>query len=434
MIKVLVITYYWPPSGGAGVQRWLKLTKYLAELGAEVHVLTVDPAKASYMHVDKSLLQDVSPKVHVHKTNSFEPINYYAKIVGKKNVPTAGFSNVDNSNVKQKLVNSLRSHLFIPDPRKGWNTYALKEAKKIIKEHDIDVVVSTSPPHSSQLIGLKLKQQLGVKWLADLRDPWTDIYYYDILGHSKLSHTINLKKERDVLTHADRITTVSMSLKRLFSEKYESVNREKISVIPNGWDKEDFAGVKKEGNKVFTIMYTGTMSENYAPEAFLECLGHIKNSSPQTTFLFKLIGIVAKPIARLIEELGINFELMAPVPHSEIVWHQKQADLLLLVIPNTEKPEGILTGKLFEYLATGSPIIGIGPPEGDASKIINECQAGRMFGRSEQDEMSKFILKQHQYFVKGQTFESNKEAVESYSRKSQAKQFLNLIQSLKDVQ
>ncbi|MEZ4684740.1 MAG: glycosyltransferase [Bacteroidia bacterium] len=140
---------------------------------------------------------------------------------------------------KQNLVNSIRSHLFIPDPRNGWNSYALKEAKKIIREHGIDVVVTTSPPHSTQLIGLKLKRQLGIKWLADFRDPWTDIYYYDILGHSKISHAINKGKEHAVVTSADRMTATSPNLKRILASKDASINPDHIEVIPNGYDEED---------------------------------------------------------------------------------------------------------------------------------------------------------------------------------------------------
>ena len=144
MKKVLIISYYWPPSGGAGVQRWLKLSKYLAKSNVEVHILTVDPKKASYTSIDNSLTQDIHPKIIVHYSDSFEIINYYSKLAGKKNVPTAGFSNVNNSSVIQKAVNALRSNLFIPDPRKGWKKYAVKKAIEIIKEYSIHSIITTT--------------------------------------------------------------------------------------------------------------------------------------------------------------------------------------------------------------------------------------------------------------------------------------------------
>src|SRR5690554_1537100 len=167
--KVLIISYYWPPSGGAGVQRWLKLSKYLQEMGIEVQVLTVDEKVASYTHLDTSLVKDVHPDIKIHTTNSFEINNIYGRLVGKKNIPTAGFSNVDNSSFLQKIVNAIRSNFFIPDPRVGWKRYAVKAAKQILKDESIDTIITTSPPHSVQMIGRELKRKLNINWIVDLR-------------------------------------------------------------------------------------------------------------------------------------------------------------------------------------------------------------------------------------------------------------------------
>jgi glycosyltransferase involved in cell wall biosynthesis len=216
--KVLIIAYYWPPSGGAGVQRWLKMTKYLSKIGIEVHVLTVDPEKGSYLQRDESLKNDIHPAVKTHYSSSFEPINWYVKLAGKSNVPTAGYSNVDEQHWKQKLVSAIRSHLFIPDPRIGWKKYGYKKAMEIIEAEGIQNIITTSPPHSAQLIGLKLKRKLKekVNWIVDFRDPWTDIYYYNSLQHSKLSHRKNLKLERQVIEESDRIITVGEGFKESF--------------------------------------------------------------------------------------------------------------------------------------------------------------------------------------------------------------------------
>ncbi|MDA9313024.1 glycosyltransferase, partial [Vicingaceae bacterium] len=262
MKKLLLITYYWPPSGGAGVQRWLKLSKYLALQGTEVHILTVDPEKASYTTIDHSLLKDVHPKLHIHQTDSFEIINYYSKVVGKKNVPSAGFSNVNNESIVQKTVNSLRSNLFIPDPRKGWNKYAYKKAEEILTKYNIQTVITTSPPHSTQLIGLKLKERLNTNWIADLRDPWTDIYYYHLLGHSKWSKSKDKNLEKNVIERSDKILTVSKGLSEIFSSKSDQKILDKIKLIPNGFDPDDFSqplDLSKQDN-YFVIAYTGTMS------------------------------------------------------------------------------------------------------------------------------------------------------------------------------
>ena len=157
--KVLVITYYWPPSGGAGVQRSLKFVKYLSKMGFSPIVLTVDEAKASYPLNDQSLLKEVPKNVKVVRTNSFEPLNILSSIIGKKNVPYGGFANANKESKKQKFLRWVRGNFFIPDARVGWTKYAVDEARKIIKEEDIDCVYISSPPHSSQLIGLKLKQE-----------------------------------------------------------------------------------------------------------------------------------------------------------------------------------------------------------------------------------------------------------------------------------
>ncbi|HRQ31008.1 MAG TPA: glycosyltransferase, partial [Saprospiraceae bacterium] len=266
MQKILIITYYWPPSGGAGVQRWVKLVKYLSVQNIEIHVLTVDQQYASYSMTDHSIISDIPDNIHIHKTKSFEPINIYGKIVGKNKIPIAGFSNVDNFSLKQKTVNFLRSNLFIPDPRKFWNYFAIKKAKELILKNGIEVVITSSPPHSTQLIGRKLKKLLKVKWIADLRDPWTDIYYYPLLYHSKLSKKIDRYYEKKTLESSDAIITVSESLKELFLQKLQDLPKDKFTIIPNGFDEADFEPAKiiKDFDK-FVINYTGSMSLEYHP-------------------------------------------------------------------------------------------------------------------------------------------------------------------------
>ncbi len=194
--KLLIISYYWPPSGGPGVQRWLKNTKYLVKHGVQPYVITVDEKYASYFQVDESLEKEVDPGVNVYKTRSFEILNLYKKFSRDGHLPTSGFSNAGATSMKQKITTALRSNLFIPDPRRGWNRYAFRQAKALIRTEGIDTVLTTSPPHSSQLIGLKLKRQMGVRWIADFRDPWTDIYYYSDFGHSRLSSYLDGRMEK----------------------------------------------------------------------------------------------------------------------------------------------------------------------------------------------------------------------------------------------
>ncbi|MFT6715985.1 MAG: glycosyltransferase involved in cell wall biosynthesis [Saprospiraceae bacterium] len=420
-IKVLIITYYWPPCGGAGVQRWVKLTKYFKNQNIIPYVITVDENSASYMQIDNSLLNDVPDEVKVYKTKSFEPINYYAKIVGKDKVPTAGFSNVNNETIFQKVMNTIRSNFFIPDPRRGWNRFAYKKAVELIKKENIKVVLTTSPPHSSQLIGLRLQKNMNVKWIADLRDPWVDIYYYKLLRHSYFSNLLNEFYEKKVLLHADRVLTVSDELKKLFDKKTAQINSTKIRVLPNGYDNTDYDNMVKSKNSVFTITYTGTMSDEYDPGVFFSSMKELMAAFSSEQVKLKVIGSISDSIRKQILEAGIDFEFVPYVTHKEIIQHQVDADMLFLVIPNVKNAEGILTGKLFEYLATDNRIICIGPESGDAAKIITKCEAGKTFSRESKAEIVQFLKDQMNNFLNDTLPQGNQQEINMFSRKSQTK-------------
>ena len=425
MKKVLIITYYWPPSGGAGVQRWLKISKYLAKKDVEVHVLTVDSQKASYSTIDNSLVHDIHTNVTVHYSDSFEIINHYAKVVGKKNVPTAGFSNVDNSSFFQKVVNSLRSNFFIPDPRIGWKKFALKKAIEIIKEHSIHTIITTSPPHSTQLIGLELKKKLPIKWIVDLRDPWTDIYYYNLLGHSIISNKINKNLEKKVIEKSDHIVTVSNGFKSIFLNKTPKVKEEKFSVIPNGFDNEDFQlkPLINKSSQLFTICYTGTMSTQYNPFVFFDAL----QGCDQNKIILQIVGTTSVEIKEYIAKLNLPVEYVDTVPHDEVAQIQQNADLLLLVIPDVKKSDGITPGKLFEYMASGNQTIAIGSKESDVNRILNECSAGKIFERKNKPAIITFVSNLIDLKFQAKYPKVNNKQLSIYSRESQAEQIKQLL-------
>ncbi|MCX6255194.1 MAG: glycosyltransferase, partial [Bacteroidia bacterium] len=235
MNKVLIITYYWPPSGGAGVQRWLKFSRYLPQFGWEPAILTVDPEYAAYPVIDNSLTDDLPLSIKVHRTHAINYFSIYKK--DKSKIPTAGFANSVDNTLKGKILRFIRGNFFIPDPRRGWNKYAFKKACEIIETEGIKHVITTSPPHSTQLIGLKIRKKYpGIKWIVDLRDPWTDIYYYKQFYPTFISKIIDRGFERSVLKNADRIITVGPSLKDLFSLKLKGIAN-KIEVITNGYDE-----------------------------------------------------------------------------------------------------------------------------------------------------------------------------------------------------
>lgn len=394
--KVLLITYYWPPSGGAGVQRSLKFVRYFRDFGIEPIVITVNPEKASYPVLDPSLKADIPAGIKVYTTASFEPLNILSGIAGKKNVPYGGFANANKESRTQTLLRWVRGNFFIPDARVGWVRYAVKEAIRIIEKEGIKTVLISSPPHSSQLIGLKLKKRFpDLCWVADLRDPWTDIYYYKDLLHTAAAASLDKKYERQVLEQADAVVVVSEPIRQQFLTKSDKINPTAIHVIPNGYDEEDFKEDIQPDPDYFTISYVGTMADSYEPMSFFKALKELTRQAGKRKLRFRFVGTTPWTLKQKTEDLGLSecVEWKGLVSHREAIHYMKSSDVLLLLIPVIEGAEGILTGKLFEYLGSGRPILGLGPANGAAAAIINECEAGKMFEREQEGEMGEWLRK-----------------------------------------
>jgi hypothetical protein len=408
MKKVLIITYYWPPAGGPGVQRWLKFAKYLPEFGWEPIILTVDENDASYPQEDSSLLGGVRG-IETHKTKSFEILNLYSSLKKDKQIPYGGFSNEGNPSFLKKVSRFIRGNFFIPDPRKGWNKYAYEKAVELINNNNIDVVVTTSPPHSTQLIGLKLKKNgLAKKWIADLRDPWTDIFYYDKFYPTKWARRIDRKLEEEVIKNCDELITVSESIKNIYAERYDVAD--KTHVLTNGFDDDDFDDLTRVeySNE---IVYTGTVSDDYPLE---QVIGMAKNTS---VFNFKFIGKVPDNFRVKIKEENLEnrFKFVSTIPHHEVVKEMASAGILLLLIPQIENNEGIVTGKVFEYLKSERPIYAIGPKNSDVESILNFTNSG---GFVEYSDNSFAILKTYEdEFLKGD-LKVESVNIERFSRKN----------------
>ncbi len=424
--KVLIITYYWPPSGGAGVQRWLKFTKYLPEFDIEPIVLTVDPKYASYPQTDKSLEQDIRSDLKVFKTKSFEPLNLLSGLFGKKNVPYGGFTNVNKKSFLQTILRFIRGNFFIPDARVGWNNFAVKKAKEIIAEFNIDKVITTGPPHSTHLVGLKLKKNLKVKWIADFRDPWTDIYYYKDLLHTSFVKRIDKKRERIVLEDADTIIANCDSNKNLLVTKI-SEQEKKFYSITNGFDEDEF-NYKSLDRKDFIITYSGTISDNYEPDVFFKVLSEIIKDFPNINFKLRMVGHVSPGIEDLIEACRLKnvFEPVGYVNHNRVIEYLFSSTILFYIFPKTDNDKGI-AGKLFEYLAARKTIIGIGPKDGDSAKIIEECEAGRMFERDQKQELLRFLVEQIQKWKQQSHLNIDSGKYLKYSRRNLTKQLKELI-------
>jgi glycosyltransferase involved in cell wall biosynthesis len=389
--KVLIITYYWPPSGGSGVQRWLKFVKYFRDFGIEPIILTVAPEFAALPNIDESLEHEIPAGIEVHKTCAKSPFGFYKKIK-KGTIPNSGFAGEGKANLFDNLFRFIRGNFFIPDARIGWNKFAIEKARELIQLHAIDTVITSSPPHSTQLIGLQLKKEFNLKWLADLRDPWTEIYYNKLLFRTNWAKKIDYRYEQACLQNADTLIVVSEDIKRRLGEARETI-LEKTHVIPNGFDEEDFSHERTKNDAgIKYISYVGNLGLQYPIEEFLKTFSELVKVDEQWRIRF--VGNVSDVLITEIQKLGLEkwVEFTPYVEHKKAVEYMINSDLLLLIIPNTENNKGILTGKLFEYIATGNPIIYIGPEDGDALEILKRNTVNIALNSKEKEAVIDFIL------------------------------------------
>jgi len=353
----------------------LKFSKYLPEFGWNPIILTVDPDRASYPQRDESLLKEVGDEVEVFRTSSFEPLQIYAKAAGKDRVPYGGFSNEKSNSPLSRFI---RGNFFIPDARRGWNRFAVAKAKEILSSRDIDTIITTGPPQSTHLIGLTLKRQLDVKWGVDLRDPWTDIYYNEKMLRTRWAEERDEKLEKQTLQEADFCITVSKGFVELFRRK---VDRD-YELITNGYDDEIVQRftTDKASDKLI-ISYTGTMAESYHPDVVFNALAKLN-----FRFELRIAGNVSAEIATQINNSTFSSSavFLGYLPHEEVLLEMRRAHLLLLITPKVKNSEGIIPGKLFEYLGTGNPILAISDERrSDVGLIIKATKSGKVFSRAE---------------------------------------------------
>lgn len=430
MKKVLIITYYWVPSGGAGVQRWVKFTKYLRSFGWEPVIFT--PQNPEYPALDPSLEKDVPSDVEVIKIPIWEPYNIYRNLMGKKNEPiNAGFiSENKKSGWKERFSIWIRGNFFIPDPRRFWVKPSVKFLKKYISENQIDAIVTTGPPQSMHLIGAGLKKFFPtLPWLADFRDPWTNIDFYDDLHLTKIADRIHHQLEKKVVTTADVVVVVSKSMK----EDFLRLQPKKIETIPNGFDEEDFRTNETELDEKFTISHIGTLNAARNPITFWKVLNELctENEQFKSDLLIQLIGKVDYTVVEEINENNLkdNFVKIDYLPHKEAIAKQMSSQVLLLLINQTNNAKGIVTGKLYEYLAAHRPILGVGPTDGDVSELLRNTQTGIMIDFDDEKLMKETLLHFYEQY-KRKSLTVSAESMEKFSRKNLTRDVANLLDSI----
>ena len=424
--KLLIITYYWPPAGGPGVQRWLKFVKYLPDFG--VQPIVYIPENPTYPIVDNELIKEVSDKAIILKQNIFEP--YQLASFLSKNKTKEMNSGIIPNRKKQSFLDKIflwiRGNLFIPDARVFWVKPSVQFLEKYILENEINTIVTSGPPHSLHLIGLELKQKLKVKWFADFRDPWTTIGYHKSLRLSNYAAKKHKFLEHQVLNTADTIIVTSNSTKT----EFKAITNKPIAVITNGFDIENVE--KQTLDSKFSLAHIGSFLSERNPIILWECLVELLDeiSAFKSHLELKLIGAVSQEVLDSITKFGLNPYLnnLGYVFHKEAIEYQKKSQVLLLIEINSEDTKSIIPGKLFEYMVSERPIIGIGPQGSDFAEIITNTNTGVFFDYYEKIKLKRVLLDYYNQFLEGK-LQSNAVGLQQYSRKSLTEKLVQLIQS-----
>ncbi len=398
MKRVLIITYYWPPTGGSGVQRWVKFAKYLPSEGWEPVIYT--PENPEQLAVDHSLEAEIPEGTEVIKTRITEPYELYKKFLRRsghsKEAVEVNPVNAQNKSFAQKAAMWVRGNLFRPDPRCLWINPSVRYLKKYLEDHPVDLIVSTGPPQSMHLIGRKLAQQTGLPWIADFRDPWTKIFYFKHLSMTKATERWHQKMEKAVLDDADAVVAVSP----LVQQDFQSITRTPVELITNGYDECDFPdGRDKDAaggeGRDFTITHTGLFAADGNPTVLWDVLSEKcrKDEDFRKALKIKLIGKTDAQVLESIEEAGLkeNLEDLGYQKHSVAVEAQRTSSILMLPLRKEPEYKAVLPGKLFEYLASCRPVLGIGQPDGAMSMIVESTKSGVVYDWEDRISMKKYI-------------------------------------------
>lgn len=422
--KLLIITYYWPPAGGPGVQRWLKFVKYLPDFGIQPIVYV--PENPTYPIIDEKLVKEVSDDTIVLKHKIFEPYQL-ASFLSKnktKKISSGIIPNAKKQSFLDKFFLWIRGNLFIPDARVYWVKPSVTYLKQYIQEHKIDTIVTSGPPHSLHLIGLEIKQKLGVQWFADFRDPWTTIGYHKELKLSGFAANKHKTLEHKVLNTADTIIVTSKTTKT----EFEQLTTKPIAVITNGYDVEKINKVNLD--EKFSLAHIGSFLSERNPLILWECLSELIRENPTfaSHFELKLIGAVSQVVLDTISNYNLNSYLtnLGYLSHEEAVAQQRKSQVLLLIEINSEQTKSIIPGKLFEYMVSERPIIAIGPEGSDFSEIITTTNTGVFLNYTEKEKLKAVIVDYYAQFLEGK-LQSYAVGLQQYSRKNLTKELAFLL-------
>lgn len=406
-MKLLLLTYYFPPCGGAGVQRWLRLIKALSSRGVEITVITTQDG--DYPQVDESLSAQIPARVKVLRS---KPLRFGKlwKAAGQDKLPYGSLQSTKSDPLLKRILYWLRLNLVVPDMRIGWNPSAYKLALQELRRDKYDWVISTGPPHSTHLIGLKLKQSLKIRWLADFRDPMSQIYYLKLSPPLPLTMKLHQHLENKIVKNADLNLIVSHSIAKALPEGNKLV-------LYNGFSSADFAGIEYQRGDHFRIKFVGQLTAGQNAMPLLEALAELQDNQD---IRFYAIGSSHFP------GTAANITKLPFLPHRQALAELVQAELLVLFINTFEGNEGMLTTKLFEYIASRTPILCLATPGGEAEELILKTHSGVVVQTKEQ--VIKVIKEHYQAWRSGETRRCNGD-IDFLDADAQAKELLRVLSS-----
>lgn len=412
--KVLIIAYYWPPAGGPGVQRWLKFVKYLPEF--DIDPILYIPSNPSYPIKDFSLKNEIPKGLTIIKQPILEPYSLARKISkGTSDTISRGIiSNNKKQGIMESIMLFIRGNFFIPDARIRWIKPSFNYLSNYIRDFKIDTIITTGPPHSLHLIGLKLKERHDLKWISDFRDPWTTISYHKKLKLLPWAVKKHKLLETKVLNNTDNIIVTSPNAKTIFSR----LTKQPITVITNGYDQKYME--EEDVDQKFSIAHIGSLLSDRNPLNLWEALAELieENQDFASYLQLNFIGLVSETVLSCIEKNGLKefINIKGYLTHNEALRYQKTSQLLLLIEIDSEDTKCIIPGKLFEYLVSGRPILAIGPEDSDVADILNKTNTGNYFLYSEKEAIKKAIQDMFRLF-QANNLNINAVQIEKYSRR-----------------
>lgn len=430
---VIIFTYYWPPVSSGGVWRWLKMSKYLPDFNWTPIIITV--RDGSFSAYDESILDDIAEDLEVHKTKSYDPYLIYNRLQGKndKSLPEAMAGAVESGSVFQRISYFIRANFFIPDPKIGWVRFAYLKGKELIKTRRIDAIITTGPPQSVHLIGKKLKSQFkDLPWVMDMRDPWTSNYMVtEFMKRTRMSAYFDRRLETKTLKLADAVTGISPGLVSEFEDRNQN-----IKVVYNGFDEADFQEYAGYPSELFALSYIGSLKPNMNIITLWETIGELLNQNPdfRTYFRLQFVGNLNPHIVKVIHEYGIenNLILKEFVPHHQAIDEMSKSQMLLFIVPRATYAKNITSGKVFEYLASTTPMLSLGPVDGNAAWILKKAEREPMIDYDDKESIKKRLLSAFNTWLNSGKMlkKHDTESYKFFSRKRQTQEFVLVLNEI----